>query len=64
MLYFRIKNSRIKHARYITAPQVEHRRLSMRQAGSLFAEIHVQGNVSPSYKDFQALLDEAEFKNF
>ncbi|EKP0314983.1 AAA domain-containing protein [Aeromonas hydrophila] len=62
VLYFRIKNSRIKHARYITAPQVEHRRLSMRQAGSLFAEIHVQGNVSPSYKDFQALLDEAEFK--
>lgn len=61
ILYFRIKDSRIAFARHATASQVEHRRLYARQSGLLRAEISIRGNVAPSYKDFQLLLDETEF---
>lgn len=61
ILYFRIKDSRIVFARHVIAPQVEHRRLCARQSGLLEADISIRGNVSPSYKDFQLLLDEPEF---
>lgn len=61
ILYFRIKDSRIVFARHATAPQVEHRRLYARQLGLLGASISVRGNVTPSYKDFQLLLEEPEF---
>ncbi|MGQ7814548.1 AAA domain-containing protein [Metapseudomonas furukawaii] len=61
ILYFRIKDSRIVFARHATAPQVEHRRLYARQVGLLGANISVRGNVAPSYKDFQLLLEEPEF---
>ncbi|MDN5536120.1 AAA domain-containing protein [Comamonas sp.] len=61
ILYFRIKDSRIVFARHVTAPQVEHRRLCARQSGLLEADISIRGSVSPSYKDFQLLLDEPEF---
>ncbi|MCH1920373.1 AAA domain-containing protein [Shewanella sp. A3A] len=61
ILYFKVKNSKIVFARHSTAPQVEHRRLCARQSGLIQAEISVQGNVKPSYKDFQLLLNEPEF---
>ncbi|HHZ8506200.1 TPA: AAA domain-containing protein [Morganella morganii] len=64
ILYFRIKQARIVYARHTTAPQTEHRRLYAHQSGILNAEISVRGHVSPSYKDFQTLLEESELAEF
>ncbi|ELI8277568.1 TPA: AAA domain-containing protein [Yersinia enterocolitica] len=64
ILYFKIKEARIIFARHTTAPQTEHRRLSARQSGILYAEISILGYVMPSYKDFQILLEEPEFAEF
>ncbi|MBZ7367935.1 protein kinase [Klebsiella grimontii] len=64
ILYFKIKEARIVFARHTTAPQTEHRRLSARQSGILYAEISILGHVMPSYKDFQILLEEPEFSEF